>query len=167
MASHVMGEVIPDALARHPIDPDRLAVSGISMGGHGAVTLALGHPGRFKAVSILSAVLDLESHKSDSPLDRYLRLHEILGPAGLARDAWRDHSAYYLTRRKSAALANVPLMMTVGLSDKLCLAENRQYDRLLTDLGLTHWYAERSGGHDWAFWKAEFPAHLAFLAEFL
>ena len=165
MATHVMEEVLSDALARHPIDPERMAILGISMGGHGALTLALNNPGRFKAVSILSAVIDLESHRSDSGLDRYLKLHEILGPASLARDVWRDHSAYYLTRKKSASLGDVPILMSVGLSDKLCLAENRQYDRLLTDLGLKHWYRERSGGHDWVFWKNEFPTHLAFLAE--
>ncbi|MDR2302753.1 MAG: DUF459 domain-containing protein [Deltaproteobacteria bacterium] len=165
LATHVMEEVLPDALDRHPIDPNRLAISGISMGGHGALTLALNNPGRFKAISLLSAVIDLESHKSNSSLDRYLRLAEVLGPPELARNVWRDHSAYFLTRTKAQSLENVPMMISIGTSDKLCLAENRQYDRLLTDLGLKHYYLERSGGHGWDFWKAAFPTHLAFLTE--
>lgn len=164
MATRVMGEVLPDALARYPIDPERLAVFGISMGGHGAITLALDNPGTFKAVAALSAVIDLESHKSDSTLDRYLRLGEILGAQHQVPDPWRERSAYYLTRKKAASLGGVPVMVTVGLGDKLCLAENRQYDRLLTELGLSHVYRERSGGHDWGFWKTEFPGQLAFLA---
>ncbi|MDR3134973.1 MAG: DUF459 domain-containing protein, partial [Deltaproteobacteria bacterium] len=167
IATYVMGELMPDALARYPIDPDRVGVLGISMGGHGALTLALANPGLFKAVSTISAVIDLESHKSDSSLDRYLRLHEILGPSELAQDVWRQHSAYFLTRKNYQALKGVPLMMSVGLSDKLCLAENRQFDRLLADLGLRHYYVERSGGHGWAFWRSEFPAHLSFLADSL
>jgi S-formylglutathione hydrolase FrmB/lysophospholipase L1-like esterase len=165
LAFHVMNEVLPDALERYPIDPNRLAILGISMGGHGALTLALNNPGRFKAVSLLSAVIDLESHKSNSTLDRYLRLAEILGPPELAREAWRQHSAYFLTRKKAQSFENLPLIMSIGTSDKLCLAENRQYDRLLTELGLKHWYLERSGDHGWNFWKAEFPTHLAFLME--
>jgi S-formylglutathione hydrolase FrmB len=164
METYVMSEVLPDAALRFPLDPERIAVLGISMGGHGAVTLSLNNPGRFKAVSTLSAVLDLESHKSDSTLDKYLRLSDILGPADSSADNWREHSAYYLTRKNPAALAGTPVRMTVGLGDKLCLAENRQYDRLLTELGIPHEYLEESGGHGWQLWRTDFPAHLAFLA---
>ncbi|MDR1110141.1 MAG: DUF459 domain-containing protein [Deltaproteobacteria bacterium] len=167
VASYIMSEFLPDALARHPIDPQRLALLGISMGGHGALTLALANPGRFKAVSLMSSVIDLESHRGDGGLDRYLRLHEILGPSELAQDVWRAHSAYFLTRRNPQALSGVALRLSVGLGDRLCLAENRQYDRLLTDLGLAHEYAEESGGHDWQLWRGDFPAHLAFLARHL
>jgi S-formylglutathione hydrolase FrmB len=167
IATFIISELLPDTLSRFPIDPNRLAVLGISMGGHGAITLALNNPGRFKAISIVSAVIDLESHKSNSSLDRYLRLHEILGPSELAQDVWRNHSAYFITRRRSEALSEVPISMSVGLGDKLCLAENRQYDRLLTELGIKHQYVELSGGHDWSLWKAQFPGQLAFLANYL
>jgi S-formylglutathione hydrolase FrmB/lysophospholipase L1-like esterase len=166
-ATYILYELLPDALARYPIDPERLALLGISMGGHGALTMALNNPGRFKAISTLSAVIDLESHKSDSKLDRYLKIHEVLGPPDLTHDVWRQYSAYYLTRRQSDALTGVPVRMSVGLADKLCLAENRQYNRLLTELGVEHLYIERSGGHDWALWKADFPSHMAFLAGYL
>jgi S-formylglutathione hydrolase FrmB len=137
------------------------------MGGHGALTLALNNPGLFKAISSLSAVIDLESHKSNSNLDRYLRLQNVLGPEDTNADNWRSYSAYYLTRQNPQILSQVPLRLTIGLSDKLCLAENRQYDRLLTELNIPHEYAEESGGHGWRLWRTDFPAHLAFLARYL
>jgi S-formylglutathione hydrolase FrmB len=162
--TYMISELLPDVLDRYPIDHERLAVSGVSMGGHGALTLTLNNPGLFKAVSTLSAVIDLESHKSESALDRYLRLHEILGPPDPSLDLWRRSSAYFLTRQKTPSLEGTPIIMSAGLGDKLCLAENRQYDRLLTELGLEHTYRELSGGHDWNLWRTEFPVHLAFLA---
>ncbi|HEX4668719.1 MAG TPA: alpha/beta hydrolase-fold protein [Solirubrobacterales bacterium] len=46
----VMDEVIPLVIRRFGIDPHRLAIGGISMGGFGAYDIALKNPGRFCAV---------------------------------------------------------------------------------------------------------------------
>jgi S-formylglutathione hydrolase FrmB len=163
--TYLINELLPDALSRFPIDPNKIAISGISMGGHGALSLALKYPGRFKAISSISGVIDLISHSSDSPLDKYLRLSEVLGPPVSGGVNWRGHSTYHLTRNAPGRLIGVPIKLSVGLNDKLCLAENRQYDRLLTELNLEHEYSERSGGHDWDLFRAEFSSHLEFLAE--
>jgi S-formylglutathione hydrolase FrmB len=48
--SWVMDEVIPLVVRRFGIDPHRLAIGGISMGGFGAYDIALKNPGRFCAV---------------------------------------------------------------------------------------------------------------------
>jgi S-formylglutathione hydrolase FrmB len=56
-AKWVMDEVIPLVVSRFGIDPERLAIGGISMGGFGAYDLALKNPGRFCAVGGHSAAL--------------------------------------------------------------------------------------------------------------
>ena len=43
-------DLLAEAMAKHPIDPDRLYVTGLSMGGFGSWALACEHPGRFAAV---------------------------------------------------------------------------------------------------------------------
>jgi S-formylglutathione hydrolase FrmB len=48
--TYVVDEVIPLVVRRFGIDPDRVAIGGISMGGFGAFDIALHHPGRFCAV---------------------------------------------------------------------------------------------------------------------
>ena len=58
--AYVMREVIPTVSRRFGIDPDRVAIGGISMGGFGAYDLALHHPGRFCAVGGHSAALWFE-----------------------------------------------------------------------------------------------------------
>lgn len=55
--TYVMKEVIPQAIRRFGVDPRRLAIGGISMGGFGAYDLALLHPGRFCAAGGHSAAL--------------------------------------------------------------------------------------------------------------
>jgi S-formylglutathione hydrolase FrmB len=56
-AKWVMDEAIPLVVRRFGIDPERLAIGGISMGGFGAYDLALKNPGRFCAVGGHSAAL--------------------------------------------------------------------------------------------------------------
>ena len=56
MESYVVRE-LPDLLAAsHDLDLDRQAAMGHSMGGHGALTLALKHPGRFASVSAFAPI---------------------------------------------------------------------------------------------------------------
>lgn len=57
---YVMREVIPTVSRRFGIDPHRVAIGGISMGGFGAYDLALLHPGRFCAVGGHSPALWFE-----------------------------------------------------------------------------------------------------------
>jgi len=48
---------LPELLARHfPVDPERAGVLGHSMGGHGALTLALRHPARYRSVSAFAPI---------------------------------------------------------------------------------------------------------------
>ena len=54
------GEVIPLVERRFGVDPERIAIGGISMGGFGAYDIALHHPGMFCAVGGHSAALWFE-----------------------------------------------------------------------------------------------------------
>ncbi|MDR1577874.1 MAG: DUF459 domain-containing protein [Deltaproteobacteria bacterium] len=175
--SYFFQELMPDVLARFPLQGDRLALLGVSMGGHGALAFALAQPGRFRAVGAMSAVTDLSVHSDATrsyathsdvrPSDLFSRLDSVLGSYDQKAQQWRSASAYWQTRQNPEALAGVDIFLTVGRSDPLVLAENRQYHRLLTDGALPHEYREDSGGHDWELWTRQWPDHLAFLARSL
>ena len=47
MESYLIDELLPAITQAMPIDAQRLGIFGHSMGGHGALTLALRHPGPF------------------------------------------------------------------------------------------------------------------------
>jgi S-formylglutathione hydrolase len=85
MESWVAGE-LPDLLAAEfPVDLARQSVFGHSMGGHGALTLALRHPGRFRSVSAFAPIVSpLRCPWGEKALAAYL---------GPDRARWRGHDA--------------------------------------------------------------------------
>ncbi|MGF1543366.1 MAG: S-formylglutathione hydrolase [Parvularculaceae bacterium] len=86
MRAYVLGDLIDDAARAFPaLDASRLAVTGHSMGGHGALTLALSSPGRFKSVSAFAPIVaPAASPWGQKAFARYL---------GEDRAAWRAYDA--------------------------------------------------------------------------
>ena len=162
--SYFLEELLPRVLAEHPVDKDRLAAGGLSMGGHGALTWAVKHPGLFKAVSSMSGVTDLSAHGDWRPINQSINIHKVLGAFAENSEAWLRNSALGLTRENPEALKGLPLLLGVGLADDLTLAENRAYHQLLEELKIAHEYREDGGGHDWEYWAGQLPAHVEFLA---
>jgi S-formylglutathione hydrolase len=56
MESYITAELLPLIAATLPVDADRLGIFGHSMGGHGALTLALRHPQLFRSVSAFAPI---------------------------------------------------------------------------------------------------------------
>ena len=77
---------LPALLAEHfPVDAEREAITGHSMGGHGALTIGLRNPERFRSVSAFSPIVSpLNCPWGDKALGGYL---------GPDRVAWRDYDA--------------------------------------------------------------------------
>ncbi|MBV9882802.1 MAG: S-formylglutathione hydrolase [Sphingomonadaceae bacterium] len=88
MESYITAE-LPELIAAHfPVDMDRQAITGHSMGGHGALTLALRHPGRYRSVSAFAPIVaPSQVPWGEKALSRYL---------GPDRAAWRTHDAVAL-----------------------------------------------------------------------
>ncbi len=81
-----IAEDLPQALAAAaPLDMERQAIMGHSMGGHGALTLAMSLPGRYRSVSALAPI----ANPSASDWGQK-QLGAYLGPD---RDAWARHDA--------------------------------------------------------------------------
>jgi len=82
-------EELPELIAGHfPADPKRQSILGHSMGGHGALTMALRHPGRYRAASAFSPVV--------APSQVPWGIKALSGYLGDQRDAWRKHDAVAL-----------------------------------------------------------------------
>jgi S-formylglutathione hydrolase len=85
MKTHIFDE-LPALIAEHfPADMSRESVFGHSMGGHGALTFALGHPDRFKSCSAFAPIVKPSTADwSKGAFERYLGKDEA---------AWRAHDA--------------------------------------------------------------------------
>lgn len=77
-----VAEELPELLfANHPLDRDRQAITGHSMGGHGALTLAMGLPRRFRSVSAFSPICNpTQGDWGRKQLSAYLGPDESLWP---------------------------------------------------------------------------------------
>ncbi|HEV7872724.1 MAG TPA: S-formylglutathione hydrolase, partial [Enterovirga sp.] len=106
MRSYVERELPALVAAELPADLDRQSIMGHSMGGHGALTIALRNPGRFRAVSAFAPIA--------SPMNCPWGEKALTGYLGPDRDSWRDYDATALI----AAGARVPdLLVDQGDAD--------------------------------------------------
>ncbi len=79
-------EELPAAVAANfPADMDRQGITGHSMGGHGALTISLRNPGRFKSTSAFAPIV--------SPLNCPWGEKALTGYIGADKAAWREYDA--------------------------------------------------------------------------
>ena len=110
MESWIVDELLPLAAQGLPIDGERIGLFGHSMGGHGALTLALRHPGRFKSLSALAPIC--------APTQCPWGEKAFSGYLGAGRSSWLAHDASALMRSQSAAPYPQGILIDQGLADK-------------------------------------------------
>jgi S-formylglutathione hydrolase len=88
MWSYVTEELPSLVAAEFPVDMDRQAITGHSMGGHGALTVALNHPERFRSVSAFAPIV--------APSQVPWGQKALAGYLGEDRSEWRNHDAVAL-----------------------------------------------------------------------
>lgn len=79
-------EELPELVAANfPVDMDRQGITGHSMGGHGALTISLRNPGRYKSTSAFAPIV--------SPLNCPWGEKALTGYIGADKTAWREYDA--------------------------------------------------------------------------
>lgn len=114
MESYLMRELIPQVQRHLGLDASRTGIAGHSMGGHGALTLALRHPGAFASLSAIAPIA--------APMRCPWGVKAFSGYLGEDRQAWAAHDASALMASQSAAPYPAGVLVDQGLSDKF-LAE--------------------------------------------
>ena len=110
MESYLIGELLPMLAAELPIDTARLGLLGHSMGGHGALTLALRHPGLFKSLSAFAPIC--------APTQCPWGHKAFTGYLGTDRTAWQEHDATVLMQNQPIAPFPSGILIDQGLADK-------------------------------------------------
>lgn len=121
-------------------------VAGLSMGGYGAVKLALRCPERFAAAASLSGAMDVDNlwHR----IDRDLQL--IYGGKGAI--AGTDNDLFALAKKRAEEGSELPkLYLNCGTEDFL-YGDNLRFKAHLEELGIDFAYFEEPGSHTWSYW---------------
>ncbi|HZH03963.1 MAG TPA: DUF459 domain-containing protein, partial [Myxococcaceae bacterium] len=149
-------ELLPEVAKKLPVS-DRRGVAGISMGGNGALALALRYPGSFASASAMSGAVDLTEAKTRGALV------ERLGPYEKNPQLWETYSATHLVKALPELVRRVPILLTVGNEDGWAPA-NRTLSQELSQIGGVHLFKETPGGHTWDHWLRVLPEHVAWHA---
>ena len=140
MHSYIAQE-LPDLVAANfAIDADRQAITGHSMGGHGALTLAMGLPGRFRSVSAFAPI----SHPTDSDWGR----KQLAAYLGKDASLWARHDATLMMQETGF---DGPILIDTGTNDQFidllkpeafaaACSERRQEATLRMQKGYDHSY---------------------------
>ncbi|MGY0610654.1 S-formylglutathione hydrolase [Luteimonas sp. A501] len=106
MYDYIVDE-LPAWVEADPSASDRRAISGHSMGGHGALAIALKNPGRYRSVSAFSPIVaPSQVPWGEKALGAYL---------GDDREAWKQYDAVELVK---SAKERLPLLVDQGDADE-------------------------------------------------
>lgn len=168
--TYIISELIPfiDKNYRTLAKKESRAITGLSMGGHGAITLSAKHPDLFVAAGSMSGVMNIDTRLWKVQEDfRNLRVQgqkAMLGDINYDGPIFNPYTAVGMVdRMKTNGLA---LIIDCGVEDFL-IETNRQIHQLLVANGTPHEYIERPGAHTWQYWTEALPVHLFFFNKYL
>jgi len=159
-ADHIIHEVIGQTERLLPAKKTRggRAIGGLSMGGYGAMRLALANPDLFVSVNSHSGAL-MRGTNGWHGKDYAEEMGRIFGK----RPSGSEHDLITLVDRCRKAGKGPKMLVDCGTEDFL-LEDNREFHRGLEHWNIPHDYREFPGAHDWYYWDAHLPEAVAFHA---
>jgi S-formylglutathione hydrolase FrmB len=162
-------EFMPQIESKYRVRSGRAgrAVSGVSMGGYGALRFAFAHPELFSAVSAQSAALITESPQQlDTASQTGVPVISVLGPVfGKPIDAqhWKENSPFVLAKKNADGLRKLAIYFNCGQSDDYGFQKGAAalHDELLKE-HVKHEYHPYPGDHSLQY----FLTHFAEVMEF-
>jgi S-formylglutathione hydrolase FrmB len=168
--TYIVREVIQkiDDTYRTIRDRKGRVITGLSMGGHGALYLSARNPMLFCAAGSMSGAVDLNAANWRITPEFAKQIEpgftRILGPVGANPDLYAANSVVYMTDKLKAN--GLKLIIDCGVDDFL-IEPNRELHRRLVYNKVDHDYTERPGGHTWEYWQNSLPNHILFFSNIL
>jgi S-formylglutathione hydrolase FrmB len=154
---YIVDDLAADVEGRFPARRDRAgrAIVGVSMGGFGAVKLALQHPDHYVFAAAMSPAIDVPRRRFTwKRFNQSRSFLEIFGAEG--SDSRRNNDPFVLAQAADAK-STPYLYLTCGRLEGL-LAPNQEFDSLLERRGIAHEFHSVPGGHEWNQWATQLPA---------
>jgi S-formylglutathione hydrolase FrmB len=136
-------------------------VAGLSMGGYGALKVALTYPDRFAKAASLSGALDIdEIKKIANEQPRNVWFDAVFGIKPIQNTT--NDLKYLIDLHLKHNVELPDLYVACGTEDFL-YKDNIAFRDFLIDRNVKHLYEESPGTHDWAFWDTYIQKVLAWL----
>jgi len=143
--THITRELLPFIDSHYATIPNRKAraITGLSMGGHGALYLAIRNKDLFASAGSMSGGVDLLS--STKAYD----ITKRIGSFDKNPEEWKSRSVINMVT--SLQNKELNLVIECGVSD-FFYQINANLHRRLMELKIDHDYTERPGSHNWQYW---------------
>lgn len=143
-------------------------ITGLSMGGHGAMYLSSRHPDLFCAAGTMSGAMDMNYTRfrvnEDFAKSLKDRFQKLLGTADTSNDVYVKNSIINMV--DAIKKNGMPVIIDCGVDDFLIEANRELHHRLVFN-NVPHDYTERPGAHTWEYWENSLPYHLLFFSKVL
>lgn len=133
------------------------AITGLSMGGHGALFLAWRHPDVFWSCGSMSGNMDITQYPDS------WHIKDRLGEQAAYPQRWRDHAVCnQVDRLKNSTLTPAQnIIIDDGLNDIFIKNNIALHDQLVA-AGIDHDFTVRPGRHSWDYWVNSLDYHMIF-----
>ncbi|MEM9676359.1 MAG: alpha/beta hydrolase family protein [Bacteroidota bacterium] len=157
--THVAEEVVTyvDEHYRTVAQPSGRAITGLSMGGHGALFLAIRHLDTFGAAGSMSGGVDLTYNINN------WNIKGKLGPYEQNPLRWDSLSVVNLVPLLSAG--QLAMIIDCGVDD-FFFRINQNLHKILLEEQIPHDYIERPGAHNWPYWTDAVAYQVLFFRKF-
>jgi len=156
--SYFFNDLVPEIFSNYSIDSNNVFITGLSMGGHGAINLFFNHPQFFKSAGSTSGILDL------LPFPDNWEIKNVLGDQEKYRDNWIKHSAIYnLDKIKNL---NKKFIVDCGTED-FAYDVNRRFRDSCEVKGIKLKFIQTHGDHSSEYWSKSIIYHFEFFTEMI
>jgi S-formylglutathione hydrolase FrmB len=156
-----IGKEVPEYIDDHYRtikDRKARAITGLSMGGHGALFLSFRHAKAFGACGSMSGGVDL--NYSRNKFDIMKRIGDTISHA----DNWIKYSVIHVI--ENYPKDSLAIIIDCGINDELFPEANRKLHEKMLRLKIPHDYTERPGKHNWDYWRNSIQYHLLFFRNY-
>lgn len=137
-------------------DPKFRAITGLSMGGHGAMSLALKHPEVYWQCGSMSGGLDI------TPFPKSWKIKLRLGEYDDNKELWKEHSVQGIVETLESS--NQRIIIDCGIDDFFYKVNTTLHNTLL-EKKIAHDFISRPGRHTWDFWCNSIDFQLLFFSK--
>lgn len=130
------------------------AITGLSMGGHGALYLAFRHQDIFGAAGSMSGGVDIR------PFPNNWHMSKQLGEYARNQKLWEDNTVINMTGLLNPD--SLKLIIDCGISDFFYQVNVDLHNKLIQE-GIPHDFIVRPGAHDWKYWDNAVCYQLLFM----
>lgn len=145
--------LIPSLRKEYYIDANNIFISGLSMGGHGALTLFLKNSALFNSAASTSGILDI----TEFP-DKW-GIAKVMGNYESHQEQWKDNTVFYLLENLKDIEKEI--LFDCGTEDFAYKVNEKTYAKC-RELNIKAAFITRPGNHHRNYWNTSLPYHMEF-----